>query len=87
MLVRHPVILRRTQFLPLQSLQSIETLRKKKREREREDSLTLAMPVKPGKPFMIYPVRDCVSNRDRHKVAYREWIRAVDWELHAQVIF
>ena len=45
------------------------------------------MPVKQGKPFMIYPVRDCVSNRDRHKVAYREWIRAVDWELHAQVIF
>ena len=62
-------------------------IKEKKREREREDSLTLAMPVKQGKPFMIYPVRDCVSNRDRHKVAYREWIRAVDWELHAQVIF
>ena len=85
MLVRYPVILQRTQFLPLQSLQSIETLRKKKRERE--DSLTSAMPVKQGKPFMIYPVRDCVSNTDRRKVAYREWIRSADWELHAQVIF
>jgi len=45
------------------------------------------MPVKQGKPFMIYPVRDCVSNTDRRKVAYREWIRSADWELHAQVIF
>ena len=45
-----------------------------KKKKEREGFPTLALPVKLGKPFMIYPVRDCVCLVDRQT---QGWIQGM----------